>query len=125
MQRDAVAFAIQRYGAEAVWADGVNVFLHGAAVFDELGDGIANAAIGVEVNKQTLVAGNFLRLHDETTAIAIRVLEDAKVTIAKRVLWNFAAQHGSIKFTRPVKIRHRNIHPHGPVNFGISIAHFL
>ena len=90
MQRDAVALAVERDGAEAVRADGVDFFLHGAAVFGELGDGIADAAVGVEVNKQSLVAGNILRQHHETTAVALLVMRHANVAIAKGFLRHFS-----------------------------------
>jgi len=80
MQGDAVALAVADDGPAAVGANAVDILEDRPGVGDGFGDGVADAAVGVEVDQRPGPA-DLVRIDDEAAAVAVLVVEHGELEV--------------------------------------------
>ena len=68
MERQTVAFAVEDHGAKTMWADLVLGLEHLAVLGRDGGFGLFEAALDVQVDERTVIAGFVLRRDKQTPA---------------------------------------------------------
>src|SRR5438477_1332217 len=123
MQRDAVAFAVEHDGAEAVRSDALDRMQHAPAVLFGLLQRIADAPIDVHIDEDAGGA-DLLGVRDQAAAVAGRaVLEHGEGEVAGLGLLDLDAEDGAIELARARELGHRQIEPHDAVGAGVHFTH--
>src|SRR6476660_6691353 len=122
MQRDAVAFAVEHNGPEAMRADGVRILNYATAVRYDLADGVANSAVRVQIQKHA-ASGDFILVKYQAAAIAVFVLDYAEREVAVCFLVDADAKYGSVELGGTIEIGNRDVEPNGAVVLAVEVAH--
>src|SRR5437868_7381231 len=120
MKRDAVAFAVDNYRAEAVRPDARDLFRDAAAELLGLLHRVANAAVGIHVDEDSLGA-RFPR--HEAAAVAARMLEHRELEAAGVFLRDLDAEHRAVEPARALEVGYRKVEPYDAIaHLDISFA---
>src|SRR4051812_21841813 len=98
MQRDAVAFRVEDFGAESVRSDRVHVCLHSAAVGSDGSNGVVEAAINAEVNHNA-VRGWLEVIHDDNASFKTTIGsgDHADAHLAECLFFDGFAEDGGVE----------------------------
>ena len=95
-----------------------------ATMFFRLREGVPNAAIGIQVEQDTLL-GDLIRIDHQTAPIAILMVEHAERGLPERFFRHTDPEHGRVKPLRPIQIGDRNVEPDATIVLVIPVAHLL
>src|SRR6266850_2262920 len=123
MQPDAIAFAVEHDGAEAVRPYAFYRLQDAATKLFYLAHGVADAAVDVHVDEDADRA-HFLAVRDQAAAVDIgAVLEHRELEVVELLLRHLDAEHRSVEPARALEVGHRQIEPYNAIGAGVHIAH--
>jgi len=115
MECKAVSCGIQYNGTKALQSAGMLILDDAAAQFRDFGDGVTEPAVGMQMEEDASLVGDFHVAFDQTASIAFVVFQRAEGDFSELFFGDVDGENAGVECLCPIQVGDRDVEPDGPI----------